>query len=75
MKNDAISCQEALQLMLNQVDYTSHSCSSGSRVYEVLPREVIILAKAALEAERKREAKRYKDFKTLENIRKSIKEG
>lgn len=42
------SCKEALQAILNLVDYTDYNCSPGDAVEAVLPRSVIRAAKDAI---------------------------
>lgn len=44
-----LGIREALLLVLDQVDYTRHACRPDEMVGAVLPREVIDIARAALE--------------------------
>jgi len=46
-----MSCKEALRVLLGQVDYTAGACRLVEMVGAVLPKEVIVLARAAIEAE------------------------
>ena len=46
-----MSCKEALRVLLDQVDYTAGACRLVEMVGAVLPKEVIVLARAAIEAE------------------------
>lgn len=45
-----MTCKEALQLVLDQVDYTSGACSVTEMVGAVLPKEVIAKAREAIAA-------------------------
>ena len=48
---------EALQLILDSVDYTDGACSLNEMVGAVLPKRIIELAKAAIVAERAKAGK------------------
>jgi hypothetical protein len=49
-----LTCAEALATLLDQVDYTSDppACRLNEMVAAVLPREIIVLCREALAAER-----------------------
>ena len=46
-----MTCKEALQLVLDQVDYTRGACGLTEMVSAVLPKEVIAKAREAIAAE------------------------
>ena len=46
-----LTCKEALQLILDQVDYTNNACGPTEMVGAVLPTEVIARAREAIKAE------------------------
>lgn len=48
-----MTCKEALQAILDAVDYTSGACSVTEMVGAVLPRELVILARQAIKDEGK----------------------
>jgi hypothetical protein len=46
-----MTCKEALQVVLDSVDYTAQACGPTEMVAAVLPREVIVLARKAIKDE------------------------
>lgn len=46
-----MTCKEALQLLLDQVDYTSGACSLTEMVGACLPKEVIKLCRQVIKDE------------------------
>ena len=49
--NQPLSCKEALQLLLDQVDYTAGACELTEMVGACLPKEVIERCREAIAAE------------------------
>jgi len=55
MQEVKLSCKEALQLILDCVDYTTNACRLDDMVGAVLSSSVIELARGAIKSEQARE--------------------